>query len=215
MMKLSLVAALCGFAGALKASPKNYNSDVDDVRAMMEGVRAQTEGHPTLAADGKAIKEKSHPAKKADEEQFPGLADELMSKADRIQQEIDGTAKKSESKLTALAVKDSVSAHDRAARFFATHGMKSVGQMLGDMLSADAEKKALAEEASVQKRLRASMATAGATAPPLFEKTAPAKAAVTADAELDALASDDDEDEAEKKRWAAVDALKHRAHHFH
>eukprot|EP00929_Paragymnodinium_shiwhaense_P028032 TRINITY_DN16327_c0_g2_i1.p1 TRINITY_DN16327_c0_g2~~TRINITY_DN16327_c0_g2_i1.p1 ORF type:complete len:214 (+),score=73.34 TRINITY_DN16327_c0_g2_i1:79-720(+) len=208
-----LLAAGFGVAAATSAAPGSYSDDVADVRAMMEGVRAKTEGHVTLAADGKAVKEVAKMVAKSDE-QFPGLADELMHNANRIQEEISNSMVTKKGKKTALAVKDTVSSHDRAARFFATHGMKSVGQMLGDLLSADEEKKAISEEASVQKRLRASIA-ADALAPAAPTKTVASKPAVAADPELDALAGEDDEDDAEKKRWAAVDALKHRAHHFH
>merc|ERR1719388_516540 len=41
----------------------------------------------------------------------------------------------------------------RAARFFATHGMKKIGHALGETLSADAEKKALAEYKVAQSKL--------------------------------------------------------------
>merc|ERR1719451_281466 len=41
----------------------------------------------------------------------------------------------------------------RAARYFATHGLKKIGHALGEELSVDAEKKALQEQATLEKKL--------------------------------------------------------------
>merc|ERR1719498_630321 len=91
-----------------------------------------------------------------------------MSKADRIQQQLlsmgtatptprVGGAKKS----AALTSQEQVSRHDRAARFFATHGMKDVGHLLGDDLSPEAERLAI-QEAESERRMLSSAATAQA-----------------------------------------------------
>merc|ERR1719335_348729 len=95
-------------------------------------------------------------------------------------------------KKAALATQAQESRETRAARFFAMNGMKKIGSMLGEELSAADEAKATREAADVASALHAPVA-------------AP-------EAPVDSLdLEEDDEDAAAKKRWQAVDALRRRA----
>jgi len=95
----------------------------------------------------------------------------------------------------ALATLKQETKHGRAARYFAMHGMSKIGSMLGDQLSKEEEIKALKEAATV-KKLNA-------------EVIAEPKHSLNLDTPFEA--EDDSEDTEAKKRWAAVDALRHRA----
>merc|ERR1719191_2585358 len=126
---------------------------------MMEKVRHQTEG-----GDAKPLTTAltAHTQKLEAGEFFPGehkLDDQLMKKADeakRLAAEMDkmeDPTKPKRKSLAKVAVKTQESQAARAARFFATHGMKKIGHALGETLSADAEKKAVAEYKVAQSKL--------------------------------------------------------------
>merc|ERR1719359_1652873 len=93
---------------------------------------------------------------------FPGehkLDDALMKKAEEAKKEVADLAKMEDptkpkrKSLAKVAVRAKESEATRAARFFATHGMKKIGHALGDELSADAEKKAVDEFSKVQSKI--------------------------------------------------------------
>merc|ERR1719238_718343 len=96
-------------------------------------------------------------------------------------------------KSAALASQEQTSRHDRAARFFATHGMKDVGHMLGDDLSPEAERLAI-QEATSERRMLTGATTAQAI-------TSHSVQATSQDLDTDFLAADDEEEQAEKQRW--------------
>merc|ERR1719160_623644 len=128
----------------------------------MEGVRFQTEGAssaaqaPSLAAKGQKL---------APGEFFPGehkFDDQIMKKADQaaaimkeVEKEGDPTKKTTK---TSLAKVKTESKEERAARYFALHGMKKIGHVLGEELSADAEAKASEEHDSAVKKIGADVA---------------------------------------------------------
>merc|ERR1719183_2397398 len=120
----------------------------------MEAARLQGGGEPKK----KVVAAAKVAAGGKDKEMFPGLDDELMNKADRIADEmanLDAPTKK----LTLASKKDTEeSSKDRAARFFATHGMMNMGHLLGDEMSANAAK-AAQEEAAVEKSKMNSIAS--------------------------------------------------------
>jgi len=196
---VALLALLGVVAGTSQLRKPTYDAQVNDVKAMMEGVRAQTEGSSApVAAPVASVLAKT--AELSPGEHFLGehkLDDDLMDKADQVAsimkhaaQEEDPTVTKPESSKASLAVKVSVteSESQRAARFFATHGMMKIGSMLGDELSAEAKGRAVEEHSVTQTKTVASAPSA----------------------RLDIL--EDDDDEAYKKQWAAVDALRNRRH---
>merc|ERR1719443_1882250 len=78
-----------------------------------------------------------------------------MSKADSIEQDLAKLdAPKDSKKLTLAAKKDhEETSKDRAARFFATHGMMDMGKLLGDQMSDEAAKKAQEEAAQEQSKM--------------------------------------------------------------
>merc|ERR1719420_381797 len=93
---------------------------------------------------------------------FPGehkLDDALMKKADDAQkmvaamEKMEDPLKPKRKSLAKVAVKAKETQAQRAARFFATHGMKKIGHALGETLSANAEKKAVAEYKAVQSKM--------------------------------------------------------------
>jgi len=100
------------------------------------------------------------------------------------------------------------SKHDRAARFFATHGMEEVGRMLGDEMSAEGKQRALKQAAESQRFVSA---TAG---PALRKRSSPAEPHAAGSAgmrNLDADLAMEEDDKAYKSSWQAVEALQHRA----
>jgi len=213
---------LVATASVVAAGSPNYSDEAAEVRAMMEGVRQQTEGlrsDPTSleassAAGGGAPGLKVRRASgDVGDEAVPGLTDELMQRADSIQKELSLTASAQEearvaAKKTALESQQHESGHDRAARFFATHGMKDIGHLLGDELSPDAAQKAQQEATAAQQQLMSSIGTQRKMAP-LDAAGGHAHGHLGIDSAMDA--DDDAEELAEKKRWQAVDALRHRA----
>merc|ERR1719217_1914443 len=165
----------------------------------MESVRTETEGKDAQGPVDTSVVALKAPESKGANEFFPGehqLDDDLMKKADQVQEEMqdltDPTAP-APKKTAALTAQKQESRADRAARFFAMHGMKKVGHMLGEEMSKAAETKAVREEAEVDNTLRQQVATPEASADALE------------------MPEDDDEDLEAKKRWQAVDALRRRA----
>merc|ERR1719345_93800 len=112
----------------------------------------------------------------------------------------DPTLTKSAS-LANVKVHHQESESARAARFFATHGMKKMGHLLGDEMSAKAEKKALQERAAAEATIKVQVPESKAAA-------AVSEASFGGD-DID-MPEEDDEEADLKKKWAAVDALKQR-----
>merc|ERR1719218_503646 len=143
--RIAALFLLSGAALALKG-PTNYADEAANVMKMMEAVRVETGGKPKAAP---VVQKAAASAK--DGEMFPGLDDELMNKADNIEKELQNldTAKEGTKKLTLAAKKDDKeTSKDRAARFFATHGMMDMGKLLGDQMSSDETKKVQEEAAN-------------------------------------------------------------------
>merc|ERR1719316_1169067 len=143
--------------------------------------------------DMSALAAKAAPLKHGPADFYPGehrLDEQLMGMANQVEDIVqearreDPTKKKSKASLLGHAtVKVVETQAQKAARFFATHGMKKVGQMLGQELSV-----------SEEQALRKSRPSHAVQAP------------VVEDFEM----PQDDEEIAYKKQWAAVDALKKR-----
>jgi len=182
----SLVALLVG-CDAIVSSP--YRQQAQDIRRMMEGVRLETEdamkdssasqpAHVPLALSG-ASKDVAFGEDVA-------LDSALMRSADRIERDMEARSvaqpQSATRKRTVLAVQHQESQQDRAARYFAVHGLGKVGEMLGLGASKQLVLKAEAEARSASDASKATLA-------------------VTAEE------TNDDEDDYHK-RWAAADALR-------
>merc|ERR1719162_618694 len=154
----------------------------------MDGVREQTEGAPVHKAP--VVK-----ASKSDNS-FSGLDEKLMHKADLITEEVYQFDHPVQKKVSAISTK--VSRKDAAARFFATHGMKDVGAMLGDKLSADAEQQALQDAQAAKEAIEADVAT------PVSHLKHSQAVDISDSMDFD----DDDQDAKYKEQWKKVDALK-------
>merc|ERR1719388_397680 len=76
----------------------------------------------------------------------------------------------------------------RAARFFATHGMKKIGHALGETLSADAEKKAVADYKVAQSKI------AEVVPVPAHQAEVSAESASSSSADMDLDLPDDDDE---------------------
>merc|ERR1740130_2054441 len=111
----------------------------------METARVQAGGAPK-----KAVVLAKVEAKASDTEMFPGLDDELMGRADNIAKEIEQADKP---KVALVKTESAESGKDRAARFFATHGMMDMGHLLGDEMSADSAQSAQQEAAASKSRM--------------------------------------------------------------
>merc|ERR1719329_573165 len=155
----------------------------------MDTVREQTEGAPVHKAP--VVKASKTLDRYAENDKI------LMLKADSITEQVYQFDHPVEKKVSALSTK--VSRKDAAARFFATHGMKDVGAMLGDKLSAEAEAKALREQQEAKENIEAEVAV----------PVSHAKHSQSVDTS-DSMDFDDmDDDDAKwKQQWKKVDALK-------
>merc|ERR1719215_640900 len=138
------------------------------------------------------------------------LDKELVQRADKVAEdlrEMDGPKKAS---LVAAKRDDKSSAQDRAARFFATHGMGNIGQLLGERLSASEEAQVAKEEAKTSQEWQ--RLGGGASVPQHFALRAGATKAAAAPAELSMdmadIEQDEEEEAATKNRWKAVDSLR-------
>merc|ERR1719253_1356035 len=179
---------------------------------MMESVRTKTEGgsaKPVVAA----VAAKAPAA--ASSERFPGLDKDLMERADRVAEEMramdEPKAPEAAAKKAALASESQESRRDRAARFFATHGMKGVGSMLGDTISANAEAAAIREQESNRRLVQKAMSETGVTIPKMSSSASSAPSSAGWDA-IDDM--QDEEDAAAQARWKAVDALRRKRPHL-
>jgi len=112
----------------------------------------------------------------------------IVAKAERE----DPSSKKPKASLGQAKVKVSESVSERAARFFALHGMQKIGHLLGDELSTSAEEQALKEHAEAQAKI--------------FKGSSSSAAPLDDDFDI----PEDDNAMDYKKQWAAVDALKKR-----
>merc|ERR1719253_1340892 len=131
-----------------------------------------------------------------------------MGRADNIEKDMEEqkAAAEAPKKLTLAAKKDKQeSSKDRAARFFATHGMMDMGHLLGDEMSASAAKAAQQEAAASKSRIDQikgnviEVADSPTSGMPSFPSSS---------SSIDDIPLDDDDDM--KARWKAVDALKAR-----
>merc|ERR1719329_612490 len=128
MMKFAVCLAFLSVASAGLRKP-SYSDEADDIKAMMEKVRAQTEGGDVKPAASAALT--SHTQKLEAGEFYPGehkLDDALMKKAEEAKKAVADLAKMEDptkpkrKSLAKVAVKSKESEATRAARFFATHG---------------------------------------------------------------------------------------------
>merc|ERR1719201_1077673 len=110
-------------------------------------------------------------------------------------------------KRTALVKTEDSSVHDGAARFFALHGMKKIGEMLGDTLSSSEEEKAQAQMKEAQQKMSEDVSISVPDMPHLKSVQAPVSMAPVDDSWMD---DEDDEAEKRKKQWAQVDALRRK-----
>ena len=147
--RIVTVAVIGVAAASLRKPPAQYSEDALEIKKMMDGVREQTEGAPVHKA----------PVVKASKtiDRFAESDKQLMHKADLITEEVYQFDHPVQKKVSAISTK--VSRKDAAARFFATHGMKDVGAMLGDKLSADAEQQALQDAQAAKEAIEADVAT--------------------------------------------------------
>merc|ERR1719408_207901 len=128
---------------------------------------------------------------------FPGLDNELMNKADNIQKEIADMEAKPK-KIT-LAAQKQESTKERAARFFATHGLMDMGRILGDDMSTSAAKAARKQAAADRNRMTQLAGTAVHAAETLSSSVP--SIPKSASASVDDIPLDDDEDV--KSKWKA------------
>merc|ERR1719378_836449 len=206
-MRCAVLLVLAGAAAAALRGPASYADQADDIKSMMENVRAQTEGGPVAAP----VKKVSHDAAQSGDF-FPGeqaLDDQLMKKADQVQLELanmkDPTLDQTPKKAALSSVK-AESTEERAARYFATHGMKKVGHMLGEELDSKEEKAVVAEHDADEQKIQEQLASAPYP-PPVHKANSDAVQSTT---ELEDPGMDDDDNAEYKKKWAMVDALKQR-----
>merc|ERR1719263_2539857 len=211
MKAFAALLFLCGSASALELrgikKPVDYSNEAASISKMMEAVRQKTEGPSATPKKALVVKE-AVTKTGTDGEMFPGLDDELMSRADKIADDMrqqDAEKRAPKKQMSALAAKkdDHDSKKDRAARFFATHGMKDIGSILGDTLSATQEK-TVVEQASKDREVLARSVGKTIEIPTLSSSspTAPSSS-------MDDIPLDDDEQE-QQNRWKAVDALRKR-----
>merc|ERR1719379_1529324 len=137
---LSLVALLLAYPCSAALRGPSFADEADDVRKMMEGVREKTEGDAAASPAAQAAKSTALASQKLEAgEFFPGehkLDDQLMKKADQaaalmkeVEKEGDPTKKSTKTSLAKVATESKA---QRAARYFALHGMKKIGHVLGE-----------------------------------------------------------------------------------
>eukprot|EP00446_Apocalathium_sp_SHHI-4_P004720 CAMPEP_0177192936 /NCGR_PEP_ID=MMETSP0367-20130122/22168_1 /TAXON_ID=447022 ORGANISM="Scrippsiella hangoei-like, Strain SHHI-4" /NCGR_SAMPLE_ID=MMETSP0367 /ASSEMBLY_ACC=CAM_ASM_000362 /LENGTH=201 /DNA_ID=CAMNT_0018640775 /DNA_START=71 /DNA_END=676 /DNA_ORIENTATION=- len=194
LVALSLVSAVAANAG-----PKNYADEADAVRNMMEAAPRAPEAPAAGARRKPAL------VAAASTTAVWALDTELFGNADRVERELREMSAASAGKQTALATKSTETSQQRAARFFATHGMLSVGKLLGAEISASEAAKAAKEASEVQQRLASSInlrATSFHTA-----------SARQDDSNLsnDIDMEEEKEEQAQRQLWKMVDNLRHRA----
>mmetsp|Transcript_80025 Transcript_80025/g.138907 ORF Transcript_80025/g.138907 Transcript_80025/m.138907 type:complete len:211 (+) Transcript_80025:92-724(+) len=206
MRSIALSFFFLSNTAALHGPATNYADEAADIANMMEAVRQKTEGSTGQSRVVTAATAKKSMNGAAD--MFPGLDDELMKKADTIEEQIreeDAAAKKSTQKKTVLTSEHQESAHVRAARFFAAHGMEEVGRLLGDSLSTQEAEKVKQEAAEEKQKSQEDIMQSSKASPSIAKRSLPG----TADKGFDEML--DDDEEANKQRWKAVDALRRRA----
>jgi len=140
---------------------------------------------------------------------------QLFKSSDRVAKELEEEKEEGDRKRASLtSTKTSDASEDRqhrAARFFAMHGLGSVGKLLGEEISSDEQQQLQKEQeqtAAAEAMTRSSSASSfrGAKAPSLSAPSAPV--------DLDLDLEDDESEKEERKRWQAVDALRHRHTHM-
>lgn len=178
--------------------------EASDLKAVMEGVKATTDKEAGVVPKG-GVTDKDAKVFAKDQADAEAERAALASNQDdhAVDQKILGEAAsmekmmfahdglRGEKKATGLVKVDQKTEEDRAALYFATHGMGKVGKMLGETLSGG-------EAASAAKMIKSA------------EKME--KQSSTNDA-LDSVSidMDDEEDAAAKAQWAKVDTLRRKA----
>merc|ERR1719400_3044686 len=117
---------------------------------MMEAARGGSSGRSASAAGRTPIKRASHEAVRAPDEhgeRFPGLDMALLSHTANVDRELREMDAPVEKHTAALATQKSETRQHRAARFFKTHGLSKVAQLLGEELSASEAAKVKQEQA--------------------------------------------------------------------
>ncbi|CAK0856805.1 unnamed protein product [Prorocentrum cordatum] len=178
-------------AAGVAAHPPSYADEVGEVRGLMERVRRETEHinnpHRISSAHPQVRPAKSSAAGALAAALRPGELDkELLSSADRVRKELDAMRKADApkpKKAAMLASSKRETQEDRAARYFATHGMAQEAKLLG--MGEDVQKVGAMSSAST----------------PTLVRSAP-----------HAAAPDGSRAQAQDyhRRWGAVDALRHR-----
>uniref|UniRef100_A0A7S1PPG1 Uncharacterized protein n=1 Tax=Alexandrium catenella TaxID=2925 RepID=A0A7S1PPG1_ALECA len=191
-------------AGRGRSTAPSFSDEAAEVGNMMEAVRQRTEG-----GTPSATRKLAAPAAAATAERFPDLDSELLGRADEIGRQLEQSEAAAGSahsaKRAALAAETSEPSKNRAARFFAVHGMSEVGRLLGDELSPTEAAKALRTAAGMEQALE------GAAGPKasLVRRAAAAAPAAPAAADIDDWLAEDSK--SEKQRWGAVDSLRRHA----
>lgn len=196
----------------VSASP-SYQTQAEDVAKMMESVRYQAErGGDSSSQIASAKKLTGSDVHMPTPELIPGLNADLMRKADEIEQDVrrlepGATSASKKKKKTLLASQRQETQRERAARYFATHGMEDVGRLLGDQMTEMQERQAISEAADAHRKLEAGVHPAG-------NAQSIASPGVGLDGTARKLDMDlDDEDQSYKESWKAVDKLRLRAPH--
>merc|ERR1719436_145419 len=124
---------------------------------MMEAARHQPGAELPGEAAKPAVLPPSAAAERASAERFPDLDAQLLERAAHVEQEMrampaptSGDAPKKaalaeQAHEKVLGASSETSRRERAARFFATHGMGAVGKLLGEEMSASEASQAEAE----------------------------------------------------------------------
>jgi len=188
--RASLLLAL---ALTVSAKPSSYDSEAASIKEVMEGAKRPNlkvhKSKAALATQKAAVSDEFFP----NEHQLDQL---LMDKANAVSDQLKSLELKEDptkpkASLGQAKVKVTESQSARAARYFALHGMKKVGHMLGDELTSADEKKTIEDNKAALAKISAKVETSDTSS-------------------LD-LPDDDDEDASYKAQWAAVDKIKHRA----
>lgn len=144
----------------------SFTEEASDVKSFMDNVRYQTEGgsRPEAPPPSAGVQERPA-AQQHDDDLYPGqqeFDDQLFHKANLIEEDLkhmpafQGSARK-----PVIALQQQESEQDRARRYFATHGMAPIGDILGKYASKEELKKVLAEhDAALVGAVKAQLALA-------------------------------------------------------
>jgi len=171
-------------------------SETSDLKAMMEGVKHQTDAMAGVESKP-ALKEEASPVAPQDDQ---AVTDGLLKEAAKMKEMMyhHDSPKKATAVVSAVASKANLSSSSesetksRAARWFAEHGMGNMGKMLGETESAEDARQPSA--ATLMKRAL---------------KMDKEQQELSSEFPDDTSSLDDDDEEASMKaKWAKVDALR-------